>query len=272
MKFLPRPASAKGDLEVITAACKKYSWSKYEKSWRKAYLRYFYFNGNPWALAPATPLEPVSKQQYELYDSRKSGGPIRRIRNTKHLLSCPVCGSGTTGHVDHYLPRTEFPEFSIMRANLVPACPHCNSSVKGSHVKGTNPERFIHPYFDTWADKPLWHIKFVRPLEAVQFRPVPGGNLTEQKKKIVRYHLTHVLGDQFHLSMERKWSTLPALLNLRIKSSKQSPKSTRKAIKKELEGAEVTTGKNSWETAFYRGLLIDKQAVDLLHKTRLKTL
>lgn len=270
MKFLPRPASAKDDLKVISAACKKYSWSEYEINWRKAYVRYYYFNGNPWAVSPAILLDPVSQQQYDLYDSRKSGGPIKRIRSTKHLLSCPVCGSGTTGHVDHYLPRTEYPEFSIMRANLVPACPHCNSSVKGSHIKGTNPERFIHPYFDTWADKALWHIKFVRPLEAVQFEPTPSGKLIEQRKKIVSFHLNHVLGDQFHLSMERKWSTLPSLLNLRIKSSKRSLKSTRNALKRELKGAKVTTGKNSWETAFFRGLLNDEKAIAFLHKIRLK--
>jgi hypothetical protein len=184
-------------------------------------------------------------------------------------LSCPVCGSGTTGHVDHYLPRSVYPEFSIMRANLVPACPHCNSSVKGAHVKGAGSERFIHPYFDAWAAEPLWLVKFVPPFEAVQFAPAPIGKLSKSRKKIVRFHLTKVLGDQFHRSMENKWSTLPSSLNLNIKSSKKELKHTRKALRKELKKAVTTTGNNSWDSAFFRGLLKDYPSIAYLHDLRL---
>jgi hypothetical protein len=162
-----------------------------------------------------------------------------------------------------------YPEFSIMRANLVPACPHCNSSVKGAHVKGAGSERFIHPYFDAWAAEPLWLVKFVPPFEAVQFAPAPIGKLSKSRKKIVRFHLTKVLGDQFHRSMENKWSTLPSSLNLNIKSSKKELKHTRKALRKELKKAVTTTGNNSWDSAFFRGLLKDYPSIAYLHDLRL---
>lgn len=270
MKHLPRPVSAREDLMVIGSACKKYSWSEQEDQWKKAYINYDLCSGNPWMISPTAFSKGLSKKQFDLYDSRKSGGPIKRIRDTKHLLSCPVCGSGTTGHVDHYLPRSVYPEFAIMRANLVPACPHCNSCVKGSTVKGADPERFIHPYFDTWADQPLWYVGFIAPLEAVQFSATSSDKLSKSRKKIAEFHLTNVLGDQFHRSMENKWATLPTLLNLNIKSSKKELKHTRKAIKRELKKAVASTGNNSWDSAFFRGLLNDLPAIVHLHDLRLK--
>ncbi|MBI6630731.1 HNH endonuclease [Pontibaca salina] len=272
MKYLARPNPLEKDVSVIVAACIKYSWAEHLSHWKTTYSKYDRHSGNPWSILPTKLPKVILERQHDLYDARKSGGPIKRIRNTKNLLSCPVCGSGTTGHVDHYLPRKVYPEFSIMSANLVPACPHCNSSVKGSLIKGSEPERFIHPYFDTWADKSLWSIKFIAPLEAVRFEPTPNGNLENQYRKIVRFHLNNVLGDQFHLSMERKWSTLPSLLNLEIKSTKSGLNSTRRALKHELKRAKVSTGKNSWETAFFRGFLNDEVATKFIHELRQKTL
>jgi hypothetical protein len=269
MKYLTKPAPAKDDLAVVKSICKKNGLAKEQSDWIRAYVKYYLSKGNPWSVSPSTYSKPFSDQQYKLYDSRKSGGPIKRIRATRNLLSCPVCGSSTTGDVDHYLPRKVYPEFSIMRANLVPSCTHCNSSVKGSHVKGEKPQRFIHPYFDDWADKAIWHIEFVVPFEAVQFRPTPNGKLSEDRQKIVDFHLNHVLGEQFHRSMENKWATLPNLLNLTVRSSKKSYDHTHKAIRGELRKAKATTGKNSWDTAFFRGLLKNSSAIGYIHDLRL---
>lgn len=272
MKYLPHPTSAQNGFQVVKSACKKNGWKKEQSNWIEAYIKYYLSKGNPWLVSPAKNTKVFSDHQYKLYDSRKSGGPIKRIRATGNLLSCPVCGSSTTGDVDHYLPRIEYPEFSIMRVNLVPSCTHCNSGVKGSHVKGEKPERFIHPYFDDWADKEIWHIEFIAPFEAVQFRPTPNGKLSADRQEIVDFHLNHVLGEQFHRSMENKWATLPILLKLTIKHSNKSTKSTHKALRKELRKAKATTGKNSWDTAFFRGLLKNSHAIDYLNDLRLTKL
>lgn len=269
MKFLPNPTSFRDDFKVLKSVCKKHGWEKEQPDWVRAYIKYYCFKGSPWLVLPASNSTEFSDQQYRLYDNRKSGGPIKRIRATKGLLSCPVCGSSTTGDVDHYLPRTVYSEFSIMRANLVPSCTHCNSGAKGSHVKGVKPERFIHPYFDKWADKAIWHIEFIAPFEAVQFSPKPNDYLSEDIQQIVEFHLKHVLGEQFHRSMGNKWATLPSLLKLNIKRSEKSDKSTRKALKEELRKAKVTTGRNSWDTAFFLGLLKNTRAIDYIHNLRL---
>lgn len=61
---------------------------------------------------------------------------------------CPLCGG--IGHVrtlDHYLPKANFPLYSVLPANLVPCCRDCNSD-KLNSFSATKDGQTIHPYFD----------------------------------------------------------------------------------------------------------------------------
>ncbi|SCA56748.1 Putative phage protein (fragment) [Candidatus Terasakiella magnetica] len=61
---------------------------------------------------------------------------------------CPFCGGiGHPETLDHYLAKSNYPQFSVLPANLVPACRDCNTG-KG-HIRAQNAEeQVIHPYFD----------------------------------------------------------------------------------------------------------------------------
>ena len=61
---------------------------------------------------------------------------------------CPLCGIGEPSTLDHYLPKEEFPEFSIFSKNLIPICSPCNSSYKGVKWVDNGKRIFIHAYFD----------------------------------------------------------------------------------------------------------------------------
>jgi len=78
--------------------------------------------------------------------------PARKIYDS--LLNaakekCPFCGGiGTPRNLDHFLPKTHFPQFSILPCNLVPACRDCNMDGK-AHAYATTPEdQIIQPYVD----------------------------------------------------------------------------------------------------------------------------
>ncbi|MDR6869561.1 5-methylcytosine-specific restriction endonuclease McrA [Bosea sp. BE125] len=61
---------------------------------------------------------------------------------------CPLCGG--VGHVrtlDHYLPKSNFPLYSVMPANLIPCCRDCNSE-KLNAFAGAMKDQTLHPYFD----------------------------------------------------------------------------------------------------------------------------
>ncbi|ALS33053.1 hypothetical protein PTRA_a1912 [Pseudoalteromonas translucida KMM 520] len=68
---------------------------------------------------------------------------------------CPYCGIGEPTTLDHYLPKEEFPEFSVLSTNLIPVCGVCNSNYKGRiWIKNGN-RLFLHTYYDQFPDEYL---------------------------------------------------------------------------------------------------------------------
>jgi hypothetical protein len=270
MRHLPLPATPAQDDAVVQRLAGSPPWAPHAAPWLQAYAEYRQHAGNPFVVSPHNFGPGVATLQYNLYDSRKRSGALARMRRQSGLLSCPVCGSPVTGHLDHHLPRAVYPEFAIMRVNLVPACSHCNSGVKGDTVHGDEPERFIHPYFDQWASDTIWTVEIVRPLDAATFRAVPVAGLPHGREEIVRFHLDHVLGDQFQRSMENEWSTYP--LQIAIRRPAPQLADVVEQIDADLRVAIVSKGNNSWPAAFFSGLAADAEAVEYVRLSAATTL
>lgn len=269
MQSLPLPTSAAEDEAVIRKLAQDDAWKAHEVLWIEAYQAYRACGGNPFEIGPRDFGGDIADQQYRLYDNRRSSGDLARMRKQKGLRSCPVCGSSETGGLDHYLPRTDYPEFSIMRANLVPACGHCNSGAKGATIHGANPRRFIHPYFDPWAAEPLWFAEVVRPLEAATFVARPLATLGEPRLQIVEFHLQNVLGWQFERFAENLWATLP--VELRMRSKAFDPAAIAETLQSEYAIALCVNGANSWHCAAFRGILGDDGAIEYLSEKAAET-
>lgn len=61
---------------------------------------------------------------------------------------CPFCGGiGRPKSLDHYLPKANYPQFSVLPQNLVPACRDCNTG-KSNDLAQEPGQQPIHPYFD----------------------------------------------------------------------------------------------------------------------------
>lgn len=73
---------------------------------------------------------------------------------------CPYCGIGETAVLDHVLPRSVWPEFTIHIRNLVPACGKCNGHKSNRSFLISN-WSYRHPYFDSELTE---HFLFARPL------------------------------------------------------------------------------------------------------------
>ncbi len=90
----------------------------------------------------------------KLYDQymAKSGKPGRQIYDAilnAALDQCPYCGGiGSPKNLDHYLPKANFPQFSVHPLNLIPACRDCNSENKGSRYALSEEEQILQPYTD----------------------------------------------------------------------------------------------------------------------------
>jgi len=83
---------------------------------------------------------------------QKKRKPARRYYDQLLLAAedkCPYCGGiGRPRNVDHYLPLSHFPQFSVLPLNLVPCCRDCNMDGKGNKFALTADSQLLHPYLD----------------------------------------------------------------------------------------------------------------------------
>lgn len=79
-----------------------------------------------------------TKPARAIYDSLLSRAPLGR---------CPFCGMGHASTLDHYLPKTKYPQLSVVPFNLVPSCKDCNTG-KNAAVSSTAGDQSLHPYYD----------------------------------------------------------------------------------------------------------------------------
>jgi len=78
-----------------------------------------------------------------------------RIRNAAPNNRCPLCGVGNVAHCDHHLPKSRYPDLSILPINLVPACHFCNYK-KREKYPATAGQQTFHPYFDQHLLNDAW--------------------------------------------------------------------------------------------------------------------
>lgn len=85
------------------------------------------------------------RTNYGAVAERRSLGDLRKelFRLSDY---CPFCFTTSVRSLDHYLPCSAYPEYSILADNLVPMCHGCNE-LKGDRV-GVGDDRFLHVYLD----------------------------------------------------------------------------------------------------------------------------
>jgi 5-methylcytosine-specific restriction endonuclease McrA len=99
-------------------------------------------------------LKDIACDLYKLYDS-KSTANIKFKKEVQKISEgkCPYCGINEASHLDHFLPRAKFPEFSIFAPNLIHVCSICNSTYKSDDViTPTGERKFFNPYFDDFIE------------------------------------------------------------------------------------------------------------------------
>lgn len=164
---------------------------------------------------------------------------------------CPFCGIGTVNTLDHYLPKTHFPVFSVMPHNLVPACTWCQGA-KMEYYPTTVGGQLLHPYFDDF-DQDIWLAAevVVGSPAAFRYRATPPVNWTKDKKERVASHLK-----ELKLSSLFGSNAGSRLVEIRGRLAKLhdagGADAVRAHLSEELDSIEEDQ-KNSWVAAMYRG-------------------
>lgn len=170
---------------------------------------------------------------------------------------CPLCGIGITNNLDHYLPKTKYPNLAVSPLNLVPTCSDCNKN-KGDKVSLKEHERTIHPYYDD-IDKHEWlSVKITKNLD-VEYNVQKVPDWSEGKNKTVAFHFKILkLNELFSINAANELISNTSM----FRSLKQKNGiSHLKELLEELYKTNLNASKSSWKTSLYKCL---SQNVELL--------
>ena len=173
---------------------------------------------------------------------------------------CPFCGGiGTPHNLDHFLPKTYFPQFSILPSNLVPACRDCNMGGK-AHAYATSAEdQIIQPYADNeqffieqWIYATYNEVPSDEPGE-FEYYTSPPNTWSDVDKQRVRKHF-----DDFNIA--RRYATKAAeLLGItlaQMKLVKQEGLDNQQIITALLQpGIENAPFVNHWQSSMFQALI-----------------
>lgn len=182
---------------------------------------------------------------------RSKGRPAYdRILSAPLHGRCPFCGIGTVNTLDHYLPKTHFPIYSVVPNNLVPACNWCQGE-KSEYYSTTKGGQLLHPYFDD-VDNEVWLASEVVVGVPAGFRffASPPEYWTPSAKARVVTHLR-----ELNLPLLFSSNAGSRLAEIRGRLGRLHQKGGETAVRthllEELESIEADH-RNSWAAAMYR--------------------
>lgn len=167
---------------------------------------------------------------------------------------CPYCGFGQVSTLDHYLPKSKYPFFSIVANNLIPSCKDCNTG-KSSDVAVVVGAQSIHPYYDgdIFAENQWLYarVEETRPPTITYFVNPPLIWAEDTKQRALKHFDDFKLAKRFSVEAADEISSVADSFSETIEYLDEQE------IKRQLErrsNAEFKKHKNSWKTALYQAL------------------
>lgn len=231
---------------------------KNKKIWKSLLANYINESGNPEKINPSNSFSKDKNKFHNLYLKPKNTvkDKIICVLREHELNHCPFCGNlGNPFTLDHYLPKEDFPEYSIFSKNLVPMCAECQIK-KSTKTTDLNGKRiFIHPYYDNFAEKEVFILRINPPYDiGTTFDLSVSNNLKLEEKNICFSHFKELeIKARYSKYIKGEYIRLKKLIKKRndVDFSLDEMDSFLSGI---LEKAELNSI-NHWEAIFYRSVL-----------------
>lgn len=102
----------------------------------------------------------LTKSLQDNFSLLDKGRPLEGLRS--HIFraaepqnfQCPLCGRAQVCALDHFLPKDQFPEYSILVDNLIPVCERCNR-LKGAECDREGGMLMLHAYYDEFPNQEI---------------------------------------------------------------------------------------------------------------------
>lgn len=173
--------------------------------------------------------------------------------NVVNVRQCPYCMLNEPNTWDHYLPKTFYPEFSVLHLNLVYVCWSCNHRKREKYSQ--NILEYCHPSYTVIADEALLHchVSIQNGNLAIEFYAALQ-DANDERARIAHRHLMNLdLIRRYKLECASVFSSFVANL------ARDLPEGVGEAIFKENVGKRYQAisndfGVNYWEARFWHGI------------------
>lgn len=178
---------------------------------------------------------------------------------------CPFCGISESSTLDHYLPKEQFPEFSVFPNNLCPSCAVCNTRKRDRILDdGTNVRMFLHPCYDQIPDTGFLVVRVRMEADALvlSYRLVRPAGMALQVFQHLRSHFNELnLADRYRLmGLEHLGGQYPALR--RAYGLGEDAERVADKLREGAEDFEEVFGPNYWLAKLYRALADNEDFCD----------
>lgn len=182
------------------------------------------------------------KVPYEYYE--------RLMHSTKNNL-CPLCELDTACELDHYLPKSVYPEFSVFHKNLIPICHVCNN-IKNANTSA----KFIHSYYDNTDGVEILKAR----ITIVDQKVIWDFYVDEQDYgflnayKEMFYFLN--LAEKYNMRATDMFTGIQCIMRVIMQTMNEDCKNILESITiKQIETYREQFGLNHWRTVMYKAIL-----------------
>lgn len=195
------------------------------------------------------------------YDHRSAA--VKRLLETMrtslaegHRELCPYCNLDSTYQLDHFLPKSQYPELSLYGPNLLPICGRCNQIKLNSIVTPAGNRIFLMPSDDEFLREDLLVATLtMAPVPRFTFVIDPAALLAAPERAQVERHFERLkLASRYR----RRANALLQPLRTAVRKGGRRERVARKLILSGLRSATNSGPNNGWELAMYRAILQER--------------
>lgn len=185
------------------------------------------------------------------------------FKNDTYML-CPYCGRPIFDEIDHYLPKSKYPEFSFLSKNMVPSCSDCNG-LKDNLIPEGSHEYFLHPYFDLEIDDQLIYFEIVPPFSSPRLELRVLTTLNTELCSRINYQIAKLeLGDRLEKHARTDFRALIEQLDRNeFENIEDLIKYLRRCIRSEFTKYK---SENSVTSIIYKSILNSQNFLDYLEE------
>lgn len=194
----------------------------------------------------------------------KKGQPARYIYDqilfTAPNEKCPYCNQRLADTLDHYIPKANFPIYSISPINLIPACTQCNKG-KLNAIPANPHQQTLHPYYDNVEEKEWLECEILQLPEIIfnfKTKNIPD-NTGILNQRILNHFDFYKLNALYKSHASSEFTSIKGQIT-RIFNNKGAAELQDFLFEGYQSRKEADI--NSWQTAFYKALYENNEFVN----------